>query len=182
MFCDDALGVLNGHQIPGKGTQFGASCLVKRTKRKLFQVVHSGLPANDRGRPGTAVAHSREHCDAPSVLVPEIVIPSAGAQGATLQSFEVLKVRLPESLPGRLLLRHRLCASFSLKNRLRLSKFSGDCRRHFSTISDIRRYRSVLGHLVTCASCDVMSNGLCTPPLSEIETVSKIETGLDSAC
>ena len=90
-------------------------------KRKSFQRVHSGLPAIYRGRPGTATAHSLCR-DAPSVLVPEIVIPSADARGVTLQSFEVLKVPLPESLPGRLLLRHRRDTGFSLKNGNRLSE------------------------------------------------------------
>lgn len=45
--------------------------------------------------------------DAPSVLSPEIVIPSAGAWRASLQSVVPTKVLWPESLPGRLLLRHR---------------------------------------------------------------------------
>ena len=43
---------------------------------------------------------------APSVLSPEIVIPSAPQSTGSLQSFIVAAVLGPESLPGRLLLRH----------------------------------------------------------------------------
>lgn len=82
--------------------------------------------------------------DAPSVLVPEIVIPSADARGAILQSVYVLKVRLPESLPGRLLLRHRRDAGFSLKNAIRLSELNARCGAKFYTNFESFCYREKL--------------------------------------
>jgi len=39
-------------------------------------------------------------CGAPSVVVPESVIPSAGAASASLQSAFTLAIRVPESFRG----------------------------------------------------------------------------------
>ncbi len=78
---------------------------VQLVQRRLFQL-RPCCPLSRSPHPAPRQRPDRRH-DAPSVLSPEIVIPSADAGGASLQSFCPRTVLLPESLPGRLLLRHR---------------------------------------------------------------------------
>jgi hypothetical protein len=59
--------------------------------------------------PGITHAPDTTRNDAPSVLSPEIVIPSAEGFSLTLQSIcAQSQVLLPERLPGRLLLRPKV--------------------------------------------------------------------------
>jgi hypothetical protein len=76
---------------------------------RSLQISHAtscDLPMRMMESLGTILGQDCPNVDAPSVLSPEIVIPSAGAFGATLQSLTYITVLVPESLPGRLLLRH----------------------------------------------------------------------------
>ena len=81
--------VLNWHFITSKFSQFGTKLAMQLIKRCFFKPwAISFFLSPELRKPDTyLLAHTCKPLDAPSVLLPEIVIPSADTFSITLQSY-----------------------------------------------------------------------------------------------